>query len=182
MKKLIGLVLLLTLLAFSLPAHKAETNIGAGAVSPQAPLPPLPLRFDHYYPLDQVYEALRLLNKAYPALTTLEEVGKSDEGRPLMAMTINNPKTGPALGKPGVYVDGNIHGNEIQGGEIALYLLDYLLGNYGRNEEVTALIDRTAFYVVPWSTWTAAIISSRIPTIPAPTAAFASRPTTTMTA
>ncbi|MGA2587707.1 MAG: M14 family metallopeptidase [Candidatus Aminicenantales bacterium] len=135
MKKLIGLGLLLTLLSFSLPADKPEISV--------------PLRFDHYYPLDQVYEALKALNKAYPALTTLEEVGKSDEGRPLMAMTVNNPKTGAALTKPGVYVDGNIHGNEIQGAEIALYLLDYLLSNYGRNEEITALLDRTCFYVVP---------------------------------
>jgi hypothetical protein len=141
MKKLamFGLAMLLALMAFSLPAQAPA----------QPQLPPLPLRFDHYYPLDQVHEALRMLNKAYPALTTLEEAGKSDEGRPIMVMTVNNPKTGPALLKPGVYVDGNIHGNEIQGGEIALYLLDYLLANYGKNEEVTALIDRTSFYVVP---------------------------------
>jgi len=134
-KKLIGLAILLALLAFSLPAQKTDVSV--------------PLRFDHYYPLDQVYAALTALNKAYPALTTLEEVGKSDEGRPLMAMTVNNPKTGAALTKPGIYVDGNIHGNEIQGGEITLYLLDYLLGEYGKNEEITALIDRTCFYVVP---------------------------------
>ena len=138
MKKLIGLAVVIALLAFSLPAQKPDV----GPIS-------VPLRFDHYYPLDQVYAALTALNKAYPALTTLEEVGKSDEGRPIMAMTVNNPKTGAALNKPGVYVDGNIHGNEIQGGEISLYLLDYLLGEYGKNEEVTALIDRTCFYVVP---------------------------------
>jgi len=159
MRKPAGIALLLALLAFSLPAQKADPPAGAvaGPIPPPAagqapapaPLPPLPLRFDHYYPLDQVYEALRMLNRAYPGLTTLEEAGKSDEGRPIMVMTVNNPKTGPALSKPGVYVDGNIHGNEIQGGEIALYLLDYLLSNYGRNEEVTALVDRTSFYVVP---------------------------------
>ena len=174
-----GLAMLLALLAFSLPAQNNDTSAnpdaaakaGSGApllspaprplfqtapqaaspttAQPQTPLPPLPLRFDHYYPLDQVYEALRLLAKAYPSLTTLEETGKSEEGRPIMVMTVNNPKTGPALSKPGIYVDGNIHGNEIQGGEIALYLLDYLLANYGHNEDVTALIDRTSFYVVP---------------------------------
>jgi hypothetical protein len=137
-KKLIGLAIVIALLAFSLLAQKPD----AGAIS-------VPLRFDHYYPLDQVYAALAALNKAYPALTTLEEAGKSDEGRPIMAMTVNNPKTGAALNKPGIYVDGNMHGNEIQGGEISLYLLDYLLGQYGKNVEVTALIDRTCFYVVP---------------------------------
>jgi hypothetical protein len=109
----------------------------------------IPLRFDHYYPLEMVYEALQALHKAYPDLTTLEVAGKSDEGRPIYAMTVNNPKTGKALDKPAVYLDGNIHGNEIQGGEIGLYFLDYLLGNYGKNKEITELVDKKCFYVVP---------------------------------
>jgi hypothetical protein len=135
MKKIAGFALLIMLFASTLPAQKSEITV--------------PLRFDQYYPLDQVYEALRALNKAYPQLTTLETVGKSEEGRPIMALTINNPKTGAALDKPGIYVDGNIHGNEIQGGEISLYLLDYLLGHYGKNPEMTQLVDKAAFYVVP---------------------------------
>jgi len=134
-KKLAGSALLVILLASTLPAQKPEVGV--------------PLRFDQYYTLDQVYEALRALHKAYPQLTTLETVGTSEEGRPLMAMTVNNPKTGPALDKPGMYVDGNMHGNEIQGGDISLYLLDYLLGGYGKNPEVTALVDKVCFYVAP---------------------------------
>jgi hypothetical protein len=109
----------------------------------------VPLRFDHYYTLEQVVEALRALNKAYPSLTALDLVGKSDEGRDIWAMTVNNPKTGPALSKPGVYVDGNIHGNEIQAGEVCLGLLNMLLTGYGNNEQLTAMVDRNAFYVIP---------------------------------
>ena len=135
MKKLAGSILVLMLLASTLPAQKPAITV--------------PLRFDQYYTLDQVYEALKALNKAYPQLTTLETVGTSEEGRPIMAMTVNNPKTGAALDKPGMYVDGNMHGNEIQGGDISLYLLDFLLGGYGKNPEVTALVDRAAFYVIP---------------------------------
>ena len=135
MKKLAGFTLILMLFASTLPAQKSEITV--------------PLRFDQYYSLDQVYEALRALHKAYPQLTTLETVGKSEEGRPLMAMTVNNPKTGAALDKPAIYVDGNMHGNEIQGGDISLYLLDFLLGGYGKNSEVTQLLDKVVFYVVP---------------------------------
>jgi hypothetical protein len=134
-KKLACLALFVLLAAASLPAQKAEVAV--------------PLRFDQYYTLDQVYDALKALNKAYPQLTTLETAGKSEEGRPIMVLTVNNPKTGAALDKPGMYVDGNMHGNEIQGGDISLYLLDFLLGGYGKNPEVTALVDRTCFYVVP---------------------------------
>jgi hypothetical protein len=109
----------------------------------------VPLRFDHYYTYEQVGEALRALHAAYPDLTTVDEVGKSEEGREIWAMTINNPKTGPALSKPGVYVDGNIHGNEIQAGEVALGVLNRLLVLYGSNPQITELVDRNAFYVIP---------------------------------
>jgi hypothetical protein len=134
MKKMLLLALII-FIAASVPAETAKITV--------------PLRFDHYYTLDQVYEAVQALNKAYPEMTKLEEVGKSEEGRPLYALTVNNPKTGQALAKPAIYVDGNIHGNEIQGGEVCLYLLDYLLGNYGKNKEVTELLDKRVFYVVP---------------------------------
>jgi hypothetical protein len=136
MRKILFLSLVL-ILAASVPAQNQNVKIT------------VPLRFDHYYTLEQVYEAVQAIHQAYPDMTTLEEVGKSEEGRPLYAVTINNPKTGPSLAKPGIYVDGNIHGNEIQGGEICLYLLDYLLGNYGKSKDVTELLDKKVFYVVP---------------------------------
>lgn len=109
----------------------------------------VPLRFDHYYTYEQVGEALRVLHAAYPQLTTIDVVGKSEEGRDIWAMTVNNPKTGAALDKPGVYVDGNIHGNEIQAGEVCLSLLNRLLTAYGQNDQMTKAVDRNAFYVIP---------------------------------
>ena len=109
----------------------------------------VPLRFDRYYNYDEVNEALKALNKAYPEMTKLEVVGKSEEGREIYALTINNSKTGEASGKPGVYVDGNIHGNEIQAGEVCLYYANMLLTKYGENEKVTKAVDRNAHYILP---------------------------------
>jgi len=109
----------------------------------------VPLRFDHYYDYDQVVEALKALHEAYPKLTTLDLVGHSEENRAIYAITINNPATGEHLSKPGVYVDGNIHGNEIQAGEVCLYLANMLLTKYGENEKITSLVDRNSFYILP---------------------------------
>jgi hypothetical protein len=109
----------------------------------------VPLRFDFYYSYEQVVEALKALNRAYPALTTLDQVGKSEEGRIIWALTINNPKTGEPLSKPGVYADGNIHGNEIQATEVCLYLANRLLTNYGKLKDITAVVDRNAYYIIP---------------------------------
>jgi hypothetical protein len=109
----------------------------------------VPLRFDRYYNYEDVCEALKVLNKAFPELTKLEVVGKSEEGREIYALTINNPKTGEASTKPGVYVDGNIHGNEIQAGEVCLYYANMLLTKYGENEKITKVVDRNAHYILP---------------------------------
>ncbi|MBT6764903.1 MAG: hypothetical protein HOA90_10265 [Prolixibacteraceae bacterium] len=109
----------------------------------------VPLRFDRYYSYDEVNEALKVLNKAFPELTKLEVLGQSEEGRDIYALTINNPKTGDELSKPGVYVDGNIHGNEIQAGEVCLYYANMLLTKYGENEKVTKAVDKNSHYIIP---------------------------------
>jgi hypothetical protein len=73
----------------------------------------VPLRFDRYYTYEQVNEALQALHELYPELSSLDLVGYSEEDRAIYALTITNPATGEHRSKPGVYVDGNIHGNEI---------------------------------------------------------------------
>ena len=40
----------------------------------------VPLRFDHYYDYDQLVEAMKALNNAYPELSDLKLVGKSSKG------------------------------------------------------------------------------------------------------
>src|SRR6185436_11288057 len=51
--------------------------------------------------------------------------------------------------KPAMYIDGNIHGNEVQGGEAVAYTAWYLCHQYGRLDKVTELLDRTVFYLIP---------------------------------
>ncbi len=109
----------------------------------------VPLRFDRYYSYDEVTEALQVLHKAFPEFTKLNVVGKSEEGRDIYALTINNPKTGEELSKPGVYLDGNIHGNEIQAGEVCLYYANMLLTKYGENDKVTKVVDKNVHYIIP---------------------------------
>ena len=109
----------------------------------------IPLRFDRYYNYQEVIEALNVLHKAFPDLTKLQLVGKSEEGREIYALIINNPKTGGELSKPGVYLDGNIHGNEIQAGEVCLYYANMLLTKYGENEQITKAVDKNVHFIIP---------------------------------
>lgn len=123
--------------------------IGSVTVFGQTTPLTVPLRFDKYYSYEEMNEAMNLLKQHYPEFVKLDLVGKSDEGRDIWALTINNPKTGKELDKPGVYVDGNIHGNEIQATEVCLYTASYLLTNYKTNIEIKEMVDRNAFYFIP---------------------------------
>ncbi len=107
------------------------------------------LSFDHFYDYAELTRALRSLADAYPRFVTLTSAGKSYLGKEIWAVILNNPETGPAEKKPGYYIDGNVHGNEIQGTEVALYAVWYLLKNYGKTDLATRLLDEKAFYVIP---------------------------------
>lgn len=107
------------------------------------------LSFDHFYDHAELTKALKALEKANPQLMKVISLGKSHQGRDIWAVILNNTKTGPEENKPGFYIDGNIHGNEIQGTEVALYAIWYLLQNYGKTELATRLLDEKAFYSIP---------------------------------
>jgi len=109
----------------------------------------VPLTFDHYYDGPAVVDTVHRLHEAYPDLTELRSLGKSEEGRDIWMLAINNTATGLDTDKPGIYVDGAIHGNEIQATEVCLYLAWYLLDGYDRVPLIKELVDTKAFYIVP---------------------------------
>jgi len=105
--------------------------------------------FDHYHAVAEIEAWLDAVTDRHPGLSELVEIGRSREDRPILAVEINNPATGPADEKPGFYLDGNIHGGELLGGEGALHFVHALLDGHGRDPRMTELVDTTAFYVVP---------------------------------
>jgi len=107
------------------------------------------LSFNRYYDWEEVEAALNKLEKAYPKFLKLRSAGKSYQGRELWYMTINNPDTGREENKCAMYIDANIHGNEIQGGEVGIYTIWYLMENYAYNEYVKNIVDNRVFYIFP---------------------------------
>jgi hypothetical protein len=107
------------------------------------------LSFNHWYDWSEMEAALRKLEKAYPKFLKLRSAGKSYQGRELWYMTINNPDTGAEMDKCGFYMDANIHSIEVQGGEIGLYTIWYLMENYNFNDTIRQLVDERVFYIFP---------------------------------
>jgi hypothetical protein len=119
------------------------------APSPPPAEPRLPLAFNHFYAYDEMVMALRALEKAHPKLLQLQSIGKSIEGRDMWLMRVLNPDTGPEERKAAMYIDANIHGNELQGTEVCLYTISYLVENYERVKRVRDLVDQRVFYILP---------------------------------
>ncbi len=109
----------------------------------------LDLTWDRWLDHEEIGERMQLMARTWPRLLTLSSIGNSHGGRELWLMTINNPDTGPELGKAGMYIEADVHGNEVQGSEVCLYTIWFLMENYGRNPEITRLVDERVFYILP---------------------------------
>ena len=110
---------------------------------------PLDLVFDHFYTYGELTRYLEKAAAQYPALASLQSVGKSFEGREIWCLTITNQASGPDTAKPAVYFDGNIHAGEVTGSHVCLYTIKQLLEGYGTDPEITYLLDTRAFYILP---------------------------------
>jgi len=107
------------------------------------------IKFDKYYLYDELTAYLKEFTAAYPQFVELSSIGKSFEGREIWVVTLTSSATGAAEEKPAMYVDGNIHAGEVTGSIACLYLVNYLLTQYGQNPQVTKLLDSRTFYIVP---------------------------------
>ncbi len=107
------------------------------------------LTFDTFHSNDVINEWMIYFAKEYPQLTELYEVAKSFEGRPILQMTITNKASGKDTDKPAAFFEGNRHSGEITSAESSLWLINYLLTEYGKNQEITDIVDRKAIYIRP---------------------------------
>lgn len=105
--------------------------------------------FNRWHDYDELKVDMLRLAEAFPKFLTYSSLGQSYGGRDIMLMTINNPDTGDEMDKAAMYIEANVHGNEIQGAEVSLYTIWYLMENYGRIDMVTRLVDERVFYIVP---------------------------------
>jgi len=111
--------------------------------------PKVELSFNRYYTYEGLVEAMKKIAAAHPGLAKIESIGKSYEGRDIMTLTITDFSTGKSEDKPGMWIDGNIHSNEIQGGEFSLYAAWYLTEMHVDTEFIQELLRDKTFYITP---------------------------------
>ena len=103
----------------------------------------------HYHSTVEIETWMKKWSEQYPDLVELYPVGKSFGGRTLWQLTITNKKTGKDTDKPAAFFEGGRHSGEISGTESTFYLAWYVLDRYGKDPEITRLLDEKALYVRP---------------------------------
>jgi murein tripeptide amidase MpaA len=104
---------------------------------------------NRYFSNDELEDTLKTWAEDYPHITALSQLGESFEKRPVWLMTITNKDNGEDKNKPAIWIDANIHATEIAGTTTCIYIIDYLLNNYGKDASITALLDKSTYYIAP---------------------------------
>ncbi|CAH0713504.1 unnamed protein product, partial [Brenthis ino] len=111
---------------------------------------------DEYFqssPSYRNYEDLVILfNKlqtSYPELAKVYSIGKSVEGRQLLVIQITQGIKQIHPERPAFKYVANMHGDESVGRELVIYLAQYLLMNYGKDERISKLVNSTEIHLMP---------------------------------
>ncbi len=107
------------------------------------------ISFDHYYRYDELTALLNAFAEEFPNLVKVESIGKSYEGRDVWVATVTNFEAGVPEDKAALWVDGNIHATEVSPTTACFYLLNKLTSEYGKDEEVTRVLDTRTYYICP---------------------------------
>lgn len=132
---------------------------------------------DHYFSNDEIASLFQRLEKQHPLLAKTYTIGKSVQGRDIHVLRITSldkhdesdnemdlgnglrkeplqtieaveiPTTSPL--RPIVKMTANIHGDEVVGREMILYLAQYLLSNYNTEDQIQSLVNNTEIHLLP---------------------------------
>uniref|UniRef100_A0A3B4BB14 Peptidase M14 domain-containing protein n=1 Tax=Periophthalmus magnuspinnatus TaxID=409849 RepID=A0A3B4BB14_9GOBI len=105
--------------------------------------------YGKYYNYEELSHLLHSLSQTYPLITNLSSIGQSVQGRELWVMRITKDPNMDTPGLPKFKYVGNMHGDETVSRQVLVYLIEYLLANYGEEQRVSELVNTTDIYIMP---------------------------------
>ncbi|PIQ25160.1 carboxypeptidase [bacterium (Candidatus Blackallbacteria) CG17_big_fil_post_rev_8_21_14_2_50_48_46] len=106
-----------------------------------------------YHTYDEMLAELKQVAQQYPQISSLHDIGDTwqkvhgEGNRDLWALHITGPGEGSQ--KPGIVFFGNHHARELVTVEIPLHLIHLLLENYGKDPQITELVNTRDIWIVP---------------------------------
>ncbi|CAH2093466.1 unnamed protein product [Euphydryas editha] len=102
-----------------------------------------------YRKYDDLVTLFNKLESLYPELAKVYSIGKSVEGRQLLVIQITEGVKQTHPERPSFKYVANMHGDESVGRELVIYLAQYLLLNYGKDDRITKLVNTTDIHLMP---------------------------------
>ncbi|MEP6757130.1 MAG: M14 family zinc carboxypeptidase, partial [Chthonomonadales bacterium] len=103
-----------------------------------------PEDYPDFYTNARVIRETDAWQKKYPELITLDEVGRSFENREIRAVRITHK-----VGSPAMVLMAGIHPREQPPTVCAMRFVDELLNAYGKDDEVTRLLNTRELWLIP---------------------------------
>ena len=104
---------------------------------------------DGYHDYAGLTKALQQTAAKNPKITQLKSIGKTLMGKDLWMLQISGTNGLPAQDKQALLICANLEGDHVIGSEVALGIADFLVTGYGKDEEVTKILDTRTFYILP---------------------------------
>ncbi|MEO8083324.1 MAG: M14 family zinc carboxypeptidase [Ardenticatenales bacterium] len=134
----------------ALPTANVDRAVEAAAADELPGPKGYALGFDHYGTPEQINTFLRQLEADYPDLVEVFEIGRSWQGRPILAARVTNERAAQRVDdRPAMYTDGQHHARELVSAAVPLHTLWTLVAGYGVDPTLTYLVDTRAAYFVP---------------------------------
>ena len=103
------------------------------------------------YPTYETYIAMmQKFATDCPSICKLDTIGYSVKKRLLLAVKISD-NVNQIESEPQVFLSGQIHGDELIGGILLLRLIDYILSQYNKNQQITDLINNLQIFINPYA-------------------------------
>ncbi|MET8907953.1 M14 family zinc carboxypeptidase [Micromonospora sp. NPDC004551] len=101
-----------------------------------------------YHDYAETVAAVDAVVAAHPAIASRRVLGKSYEGRDIVALKISD-NVAADEGEPEILFTANQHAREHLTVEQVLYIADLLTGGYGSDPRIKRLVDGRVFWIVP---------------------------------
>ncbi len=106
--------------------------------------------WDRYPTWDVLQEMMLSFANNYPDICRLDTIGFSEEGRALLVVKISDNVNLDET-EPEFFLSGQMHGDELVSYILPLRMIDYLLSNYGNNDQVDNLVNNLELWINPLS-------------------------------
>uniref|UniRef100_A0A146VR56 Carboxypeptidase Z n=1 Tax=Fundulus heteroclitus TaxID=8078 RepID=A0A146VR56_FUNHE len=126
-----------------------EDEAAPTSEAPQPEQAAEPIRFT-YHSSSQMIGVLKRTEDRCPDISRTYSIGRSAGGRELLVIEFSDSPGEHQLLEPEMKLIGNIHGNEALGGQLLIYLAQYLCSEYLQgNERIQTLVNNTRIHILP---------------------------------